>query len=514
MYPRTRAQATPDKAAYIMANSGETVTFGELDARSSQGAHLLRSEGLGVDASMAILMSNHPRFFEVCWAAQRSGIHYTPISTHLTAGEIEYILRDCGARLLVASSDSSEVAREAAASVGGMRRPFVVGDDVDGFDRYEAAIAGFPTEPIADELEGVTMLYSSGTTGHPKGIVHAVGDRTIGTPPPVARGLAAGMFGFGSDTRYLSPAPSYHSAPLRFLMAMQRIGATAVIMEKFHPRFALELIERHRITHSQWVPTMFVRMMKLPESERRGFDLTSHQCALHAAAPCPIPVKQAMIEWWGPILHEYYAATEGNGSTAIDSEDWLRHPGSVGKASNCALHIADEDGNELPPGEIGTVYFSGGGKFEYHNDPDKTRDCRNERGWSTVGDMGYLDDDGYLYLTDRKANMIISGGVNIYPQEAENVLITHDKVADAAVFGVPNDEFGEEVKAVVQLAPPERPSAELERELIEFCRAQLAGIKCPRSIDFEEQLPRSETGKLYKRRLKERYWEGHETHIL
>ncbi len=514
MYPPIRAAETPDKPAYVMARSGEVVTYAELDARSSQGAHLFRSEGLGIDAPIALLMSNNARFFEVCWAAQRSGIRYTPISTHLTPGEIEYILRDCGARLLIASRDLAETARAAADAVDAVHRMLVVGGDADGFDRWEEAISGFSTEPIADELEGAAMLYSSGTTGHPKGILHKLGEREIGTPPPVAAGLAAGMFGFGVDTTYLSPAPNYHSAPLRFLMAVQRIGATAIIMEKFDPAFALELIERHRVTHSQWVPTMFVRMLKLPPDERSRFDLSSHRMALHAAAPCPVPVKRAMIEWWGPILQEYYAATEGNGSTGIDSEDWLRHPGSVGRAANCQIHIVDEDGTELPPGKIGTVYFSGGGRFEYHNAPEKTAGSHNERGWSTVGDVGYLDDEGYLYLTDRKANMIISGGVNIYPQEAENLLVTHPKVADVAVFGVPNEEFGEEVKAVVELADGVEPGDELERELIGFCRSQLAHVKCPRSIDFEDKLPRSETGKLYKRRLKERYWAGHRTNIL
>jgi acyl-CoA synthetase (AMP-forming)/AMP-acid ligase II len=297
-------------------------------------------------------------------------------------------------------------------------------------------------------------------------------------------------------------------------MAMHRVGATSVVMERFDPELSLRLIERHRITHSQWVPTMFVRLLKLPPQLRRRYDLSSHRVALHAAAPCPIAIKEQMIEWWGPILIEYYAATEGHGSTQIDSHEWLQHRGSVGRARNCELHILDEEGHELPPGEVGTVYFGGGPSFEYHNDPDKTASARSAQGWATVGDMGYVDADGYLYLTDRKANMIISGGVNIYPQEAENVLINHPAVADVAVFGIPNEEFGEEVKAVIEPVEFATAGPALERELLAYCHSHLAKFKCPRSIDFAAKLPRSETGKLYKRRIRDPYWEGHATRIL
>jgi fatty-acyl-CoA synthase len=497
-----------------MARSGEIVTYRQLDARSSRGAHLFRSAGLRPDDHIAILMSNHPRYFDVAWAAQRSGLIFTPVSTHLTPSEIEYILRDCGARAVVVSRGLGDVATRALAGAPLVELRLSVGGDIDGFTPWETAIEAFPEEPIADEIEGAAMLYSSGTTGYPKGIRHSIGERRIGTPPRVERGITSGMYGFDGNSVYLSPAPIYHSAPMRFLMATQRIGATSVVMEKFDPLFALELIERHRVTHSQWVPTMFVRMLKLPERERTRFDLSSHQIALHAAAPCPVEIKRQMIDWWGPILFEYYSSTEGNGSTSITSEEWLAHPGSVGKPFRCEVHIVGEDGAELTTGEIGTVYFSGGGKFEYYNDSEKTRGCYDQRGWSTVGDMGYLDDEGYLYLTDRKANMIISGGVNIYPQEAESILINHPKVADVAVFGIPNEEFGEEVKAVVEPLRFEDASPELERELIEFCRAHLAKIKCPRSIDFEAKLPRSESGKLYKRRIRERYWQGHSTRVL
>jgi acyl-CoA synthetase (AMP-forming)/AMP-acid ligase II len=324
----------------------------------------------------------------------------------------------------------------------------------------------------------------------------------------------AGLYGASADSIYLSPAPNYHAAPLRFIMSMLRLGATCVVMEKFDAIQALQLIERHRVTHSQWVPTMFVRMMKLSEEERARFDVSSLTCAIHAAAPCPVPIKQQLIEWWGPIVHEYYAGTEANGFTAINSEEWLAHKGSVGRPLRGEVHIVGEDGSELPLGEPGAIYFGGGGTFEYHNDPEKTAQSYNEQGWSTLGDIGYLDEEGYLYLTDRTANMIISGGVNIYPQEAENLLVTHPKVVDAAVFGVPNPDFGEEVKAVVQLAPGCEAGPELERELITYCEAQLARLKCPRSIDFERELPRHPNGKLYKRLLKQRYWGGHQTTII
>jgi long-chain acyl-CoA synthetase len=390
----------------------------------------------------------------------------------------------------------------------------MVGGAIPGFESWEEALAAQPPTPIPDELEGQDMLYSSGTTGRPKGIKNPLPERRIGTPPPLLQALAAGMFGCSRDTVYLSTAPLYHAAPLRFTMMMMRLGATSIVMDHFDPRLALELIERYRVTLSQWVPTMFIRMLKLPEAERLAFDVSSQKVALHAAAPCPIEVKERMIAWWGPILVEYYGATEGHGSTQIDSREWLAHKGSVGRPLNCTIHILDDGGRELPVGEIGTVWFEGGSRFEYHNDPRKTSGAHNEKGWSTVGDMGYVDAEGYLYLTDRKAHMIVSGGVNIYPQEAENVLVMHPAVADVAVFGVPDEEFGEQVKAVVQPVDMASAGPELERELIDFCRARLTHLKCPRSVDFVEELPRTDAGKLYKRRLRERYWQGHATRIL
>ena len=360
------------------------------------------------------------------------------------------------------------------------------------------------------------MMYSSGTTGRPKGIKYVNERRPIGDPLAGLAGFSS-LYGIDDSSVYLSPAPLYHSAPLQFCIAVTRLGGTVVVMERFEPETALAAIQEHRVTVSQWVPTMFVRMLKLDPEVRSRFDVSSLRLAIHAAAPCPIPVKQQMIDWWGPIVFEYYAATEGGGSTMISSEEWLAHPGSVGRAYTAVVHILDEEGNELPTGESGVVWFEPGStsmQFEYHKDPEKTRSAHNRDGWSTVGDMGYLDADGYLYLTDRRDFMIISGGVNIYPQEAENVLITHPKVMDAAVFGVPNREMGEEVKAVVQPIDFAAAGPDLERELIEFCRDNLAHYKCPVSVDFEAELPRQPTGKLYKRLLRDRYWGNQKSRIV
>jgi long-chain acyl-CoA synthetase len=512
LYPGAIAQNTPDKPAVAMAG-GETITYRELDRASNRGARLFRRLGLRPGDAVAFFLENHPRFFELCWAAQRSGLRYTPVSSRLTAPEVDYIVRDCEAQLLVTSRAKAEVAGELLERLPPLRARYAVGGELPGYASWEEATAQEEPTPIPDEVEGADMLYSSGTTGRPKGVATPMKLDPIGTPPP-AFALSKGLYGADASSVYLSPAPLYHAAPLRFNMAMQRLGATCVVMEHFDAAQALRLIEEHRVTHSQWVPTMFVRMLKLPEEERARFDLSSHRVAIHAAAPCPIPVKEEMIRWWGPILHEYYAGTEGNGFTAINSEEWLAHKGSVGRALTAKVHILDERGAELPPGEPGVIYFEGGGAFEYHKDPEKTRQSRNERGWSTLGDIGTLDEEGYLYLTDRKAHMIISGGVNIYPQEAENVLITHPKVADVAVIGVPNDEFGEEVKAVVQPMEMAEAGPELERELIAFCRSQLADLKCPRSVDFDPELPRHPTGKLYKRLIKDRYWGRHGSRIV
>ncbi len=506
-HPRKRVYEDPDKAAFIMAGSGEIVTRLQLEQRANRCAHLLRELGLQAGDTIAVFMENNPYFIEICSGANRAGLLYTPISTHLTVPEVEYIVKDCGAKAFFTSLGRSEVAADLHPLLPTDLARFMVNGTIEGYASYEERTASLPSDPIADEMAGQDMLYSSGTTGRPKGVKLTLEPIPYGELPDSAKLLIA-LYGLDEETVYLSPAPLYHAAPLRFVMLTLFMGGTVVVMEKFDALKSLELIERYKVTHSQWVPTMFIRMLKLPEEVRKRFDVSSQKIAIHAAAPIPIEVKEQMIAWWGPILFEYYAGTEGNGLCAITSEEWLNHKGSVGRAMLGTVKILDEDENELPPGEVGTVYFADGVEFEYHNDPEKTAQARSSQGWTTLGDVGYLDAEGYLYLTDRKTNMIISGGVNIYPQESENVLVTHPKVLDVAVIGVPHEEFGEEVKAVVQLRDPTEAGPELADELIAFCRSRLAKIKCPVSVDFVEELPRTPTGKLLKRLLKEKYWKG------
>jgi acyl-CoA synthetase (AMP-forming)/AMP-acid ligase II len=506
MHPGIIAAQAPDKTAYIMADSGHSVTFKTLDERSNQIAHLFRSLGLRRGDHIAILLENHPLFLQITWAAHRSGLYYTAISHRLQADEVAYIVNDCGSKVLITSIAQLPVAEKLLDRMPAVKALFLADGARAPFADLNAAIAALPTTPIADESTGADMLYSSGTTGKPKGIKVPLPETTLETPGALFNLLKALYMTPDREMRYLSPAPLYHAAPLRYCMNFLATGSTCVIMEKFEPEHYLQLVQQHRITHSQLVPTMFVRMLKLPEAVRRRYDLSSLVCAIHAAAPCPVEVKEQMLAWWGPIIHEYYAGTEGMGFCTISPQEWLIHKGAVGRAILGQVKIVDDEDNELPAGEIGTVYFANGLPFEYHNDPAKTRSATNSKGWTTLGDVGYLDAEGYLYLTDRKAYMIISGGVNIYPQEAEDVLITHPKVADVAVFGVPNEEFGEEVKAVVQPVSWADVSEEFAQELLAYCRARLSHIKCPRSIDFERELPRHPTGKLYKRLLKDRYW--------
>ena len=376
---------------------------------------------------------------------------------------------------------------------------------VEGYQSYEAARDAQPARPIADPQPGGIMLYSSGTTGVPKGVRHPLPEEPFGENVSALVGLGKALYGFSSDMVYLSPAPLYHAAPLRWSMAVQQLGGTVVVMERFDPEAALAAIERYRVTHAQWVPTHFIRLLKLPDEVRCRYDLSSLQAVWHAAAPCPVPVKQAMIDWWGPIIGEYYAGTEGNGFCAISSAEWLRHKGSVGRNLTAQTRICGEDGEELPARSEGTVYFAGGGAFAYHNDAEKTASVANRHGWTTLGDVGWVDEEGYLYLTDRKSFMIISGGVNIYPAEIENLLVTHPEVADVAVIGAPHEEMGEEVVAVVQPRDLAAAGPALAAELMAFARANLSHVKCPRRIDFRAELPRHETGKLYKRQLVEEY---------
>ncbi|MDP1643425.1 MAG: acyl-CoA synthetase [Phenylobacterium sp.] len=504
MHPSHHAKSHPERAAYIMASSGETVTYGELEARSNQGAHLFRQLGLKAGDVIAILMENHPRFFEVAWAAQRAGLYYACISSKLTAGEIEYIMGDCAAQVLITSAGVGPVVDELPALSPGVKL-YMVGEARAPYESFEAARAAMPETPIADETAGADMLYSSGTTGRPKGIKPPLTGGPIDAPNALSM-MAEHMFGFPPNGTYLSPAPLYHAAPLRWCMGYQRIGGTVVVMEKFDPEHALQLIETYEIDCGQFVPTHFVRMLKLPPEVRTRYDLSSMKSAVHAAAPCPIPVKEQMMEWWGPIIHEYYAGSEGNGFCHIGPHDWLTHKGSVGKGTTAEVKICGDDGEPLPPRTEGVVYFAGGTPLTYHNAPDKVAENTNRHGWTTLGDVGWVDEEGFLYLTDRKSFMIISGGVNIYPQELENLLITHPKVADAAVVGAPDEEMGEKVVAVIQPMNWADAGDDLRAELMAFCRANLSHVKSPRMLDFMAELPRHPTGKLYKRLIRDAYW--------
>ena len=488
-----------------MASSGETVTYRQLDQRANQAAHLFRDQGLNPGDGIAILLPNHIQYLQITWAAQRSGLYYTPISFLFQNNEINYILDNSDARLLI----TTEALLAKIDQTQHKSLQIYLLDDIrhSPLPAWDEALASKPTEPISEESEGAEMIYSSGTTGQPKGVRFPLQQAPLGTTSALFK-TRVQLHQINTETIYLSTAPLYHSAPLRYSMMVTRLGGKAIIMEKFDAEAALKLIEQYRISHSQWVPTMFVRLLKLPTSLRNSYDVSSLRYAIHAAAPCPIDIKQQMIDWFGSILYEYYSGTEANGSTAITSAQWLTHKGSVGQAIHGELHILDDDGNELETGEIGTVYFANGSDFSYYKDETKTLAAKNAAGWSTLGDMGYLDTEGYLYLRDRKSFMIISGGVNIYPLEIENTLISHHQIADVAVFGIPDAEFGEAVKAVVQLQDGNEASPQLAQQLINYCRERISHVKCPKSIDFMAQLPRHPTGKLYKKQLRDSYWQG------
>lgn len=504
MHPITHAAARPDHPAIVMAASGDTVTYGAMNAYANRLARLLRAHGLGRGDCFAVLLENSPHYLQILWGSQRAGTMLVPVPSRLTAAEIAYILNDSGARLLISSSHFAPHLADLRASCPDLSLLVIGGE---GDEAFEPALAAQSSQPVADPAPGQYMLYSSGTTGRPKG---------IRPPPPPSEDVLAptplvglAVLGVGMPTDgsivYLSPAPLYHAAPLGWCSTVHRLGGTVVVMEKFDPEAALAAIERYRVTDSQWVPTHFVRMLKLPEEARRRHDLSSHRRAMHAAAPCPVPVKQAMIEWWGPILIEYYAGSEGIGMTLIGSEDWLAHPGSVGKAVYGKLHVCGPEGEELPAGSDGLIYFESEQVPSYHNDPAKTAAALHTAGWMTLGDIGHVDGDGYLYLTDRKSHMIIAGGVNIYPQEIENLLVTHPKVMDAAVIGAPCPDMGEKVVAVVQPLDMADAGEALEAELRAFLEPSLSRIKMPRLFDFRPELPREANGKLYKRELRDEY---------
>ncbi len=512
MFPHDFALTTPDKPAIIMGSTGEVITYRQLDEAAIRLSNVLRDAGLNPGDHVALCLENHPRYLEILWGCHYAGLIYTACSSRLTSAELTYVLNDCAAKAFITSHYKADQALDIIDTIPDVHLRLMLDGTIDGYDSFEQTIADASVTPLSDMVDGTDMLYSSGTTGMPKGIAKPLPMSPIGTSVGLGM-LTVMLFGFSEDTMYLSPAPLYHAAPLRFNMTVHTLGATTIVMENFDAEEFLQLTQKYKVTQTQVVPTMFIRMLKLDSDVRSQYDCSTITHAVHAAAPCPIETKRKMIEWWGPVIHEYYAGTEGNGFVYCNSEQWLAHPGTVGTAIQGIVHICDDEGKEVANGESGTIFFENGGIFEYHNDVEKTKASRDPlgRGWSTLGDIGYQDADNFLYLTDRKAFMIISGGVNIYPQESENILINHPKVIDVAVFGVPNADFGEEVKGVVQ--PVTMPANEeearlLAQELIVYCRSQLADIKCPRSIDFRTDLPRHPTGKLYKRLLKDEYWKA------
>ncbi len=500
-----REHVGTNKPAIILHPSGTVVTFDELEARANRLAHYFRQRGLVEGDVVAILMENNEHMHAVMWAARRSGLYYVPINTHLTAAEAAYIVDNSGAKAIVGSGALKDVLSGLDKELpNGLPDILLIADgELDGWQSYPECVADQPDTPIDDEIEGDLLQYSSGTTGRPKGIKRELPH----LPPTEVPGLMAGLVGFWMtpDSVYLSPAPLYHTAPSVWSMQAQAAGITTVVLEKFDAEGTLDAIQRYKVTHGQFVPVMFTRLLKLPQSVRDSYDVSSLRRVMHAAAPCPVEIKKQMIDWWGPIVDEYYASSEAIGATLITADEWLAHPGSVGRAMTGTVHILDENGNEQPVGQPGEIFFEGGADFEYLNDSEKTASSRDAHGWKTVGDIGYLDEDGYLYLTDRRHHMIISGGVNIYPQEAENMLVVHPKVMDAAVFGIPDDEMGQAVKGVVQTVDPADATPEFADELLSWLRGHLSHYKCPRSISFETQLPRTDTGKLYKQGLIEKY---------
>lgn len=505
-HPSHFAKITPDKIAYRMARSGQVMTYRELDRSSNRYAHLLRSFGVQQGGNIALIFENRLDLMALAWAGQRGGIFYTAISTHLTVAEIAYIVNDCDATVTVLSDRFADLVPELRESCP-KSRFFILGEAADPELDWKALAAAMPDTPIADEAAGADLLYSSGTTGRPKGIVRKFKQQPVDTViPALMTVLCETVGGMGTDTVLITPAPLYHAAPLRFAMMAAMLGGTAILSEKFDAEETLALIEKWGVTHGQFVPTHFVRMLKLPADTRAKYRHDTLRAVFHAAAPCPRDVKMAMIEWWGPILNEFYAGSEANGVTFATSQDWLKYPGTVGRSLTGPLVVADEQGTELPPGKVGAIYFDSGIEFEYRNDPEKTKAAYLRPGCGTFGDIGYVNEEGFLFLSDRKAYTIISGGVNIYPQETEDLLITHPDVADAAVFGVPNEEMGEEVKAVIQLEPGVAADAAKAQEIIDWCRQRLSHLKVPRSIDFRTELPRTDTGKLIKRKLRDEYW--------
>jgi acyl-CoA synthetase (AMP-forming)/AMP-acid ligase II len=507
--PGAHAAADPDRPAVVEHPSGHVLTYAELEARSRRLAGLWRAAGLVPGDHVAVLLDNQAAYFEVTWAAQRSGLYLTPVNWHLGAEEAGYVVADCGARSVVSTARLAPLLADLAPSLGAVETRLVTDGAVPGWQPYRPAVDAAEPIEAADEVEGAWMFYSSGTTGRPKGIKPPMRGVPYGTGG-MLESLVTNLYGFRPGMTYLCPAPLYHAAPLGWSMATHRLGGTVVVLDRFDAAEALRAIEAHRVTHAQVVPTHLVRMLKLDPDVRTAADLSSLEVVVHAAAPCPPEVKDAALDWLGPILYEYYSGSEGAGFCAIGPEEWRQHRGSVGRSLLGAVHAVGADGSDLPPGEIGQLWFEGSATFEYHGDPAKTAEAIDARGRATIGDIGYVDAEGYVYLTDRVAHTVISGGVNIYPREIEDVLVVHPAVLDVAVIGVPDDEMGERLLAVVEPAPGVEAGPELADELRRFCRERLAGFKVPRDVEFVDELPRLPTGKVRKADLRRQHgtWSG------
>jgi long-chain acyl-CoA synthetase len=498
-----------EAVAVVVAGSGESVTYRELDERSMRLARRLRAHGLRPGGHVAVMLENQARWFEVFWATMRSGLYFAPINWHLDPAETAAMIEHCDATALITSSELADVARSLGARrLSGVTLRLVMDGDLVGYSGYEEATASQPAQPLDDERQGEVMFYSSGTTGRPKALEPPLTGVRFGERPNALAALLQAQWGFGADTVFLTAAPMYHAGPTGFAACVQRLGGTVVVMEEFDAARALEVIEHHRVTHALFVPHHFTQLLRLDEAARSKHDLTSLRAVIHGTAICPIDVKERMIDWWGKILHEYYVGSEGSSFTLVSPDDWLEHKGTVGKPLTGSVHILGDDESACAVGETGQIWFETGAQFEYHKDPEATRAAFNDRGWSTLGDIGHVDADGFLYVTDRVTNLIHRGGVRIHPQEIETVMGTHDAVADVAVIGVPDPELGEQVKAVVQVVDGVAADDALAVDLLAHCGAHLDDFKCPCSVDFVDALPRLPTGKLLKREVREGYVRG------